>query len=139
MPDADHPLVELPQLVHERGEVAVARADHEGGDVLALERHLQRVDRQLDVGGVLARGAHPLRDLDQLDVMTGQGAPVLVEVGPVRVGLACDHPPAFGEGVQHRSKIELHAPQVVAGADRQVLVVQEQGDPFFEGIHLASA
>ena len=36
-PDADHALVELAELVHERREVAVAGAEHEGGDVVAFE------------------------------------------------------------------------------------------------------
>ena len=123
--------------MHERGEIAIARADHERGDVVALERHLERVDGELDVGRVLAGRAHPLRDLDQLDLAPGEHPPVLVEVRPVRVSLARDHPAPFGEGVEHRTQIELRA-DVVASADRQVFVIQEERDSFFVGIHPAS-
>ena len=69
--DADDALVELAQLVHQRREVAVAGAEHERGDVVALEAELDRVDRHLDVGRVLADHAHALRHLDQLDLVDG--------------------------------------------------------------------
>ena len=79
--------------------------------------------------------AHPLRDLDQLDVTAREHAAVLIEVRPVGVGLAGDHPSSLGQGVQHRPKVELHAVQALPCADGQVLVVQEQGDAFFFGFH----
>ena len=80
-------LVQLTELVDQGGEVAVPRADHERGDVVTLERHLERIDRQLDVGCVLPRRPHPLGYLDELDVSPREHPPVLVERGPVRVGL----------------------------------------------------
>ena len=135
---ADHALVQLAELVHERREVAVPGADHERRDVVALERHLQRVDRELDVGRVLAHRAHPLGDLDQLDVAAREHPAVLIEVRPVGVGLASDHPSALGQGVQHGPEVELHAVQALPRADGQVLVVQEQGDAFFLGFHVPS-
>ena len=46
--------------------------------------------------------------------------------------------PALGERVEHRPQVELQAVQVVPRSDREVLVVQEQGDAFFFGIHEAS-
>src|SRR5262245_25419317 len=57
--DADHTLVELAELVDQRREVAVARAHDEGRHVVTDERELDRIDRHLDVGGILAHGAHP--------------------------------------------------------------------------------
>jgi len=64
--------------------------------------------------------------------------PVLVEVGPVRVCLAGDDAAALGQGVQNRTQIELQSPQVVARADGEVFVVDEQGDAFFFGFHRPS-
>ena len=78
---------------------------------------------------------HPLRDLDQLDVAAREHPAVLIEVRPVRVGLAGDHPSALGQGVQHGPQVELHAVQALPRTDGQVLVVQEQGDAFFLGFH----
>jgi hypothetical protein len=118
--------------VHERGEVGVAGSDHERGDVVAFECQLDGVDRHLDVGGVLADRPHPLGDLDQLDVVAGEHAPVLVEHRPVGVGLADHHPAPFGQGVGDRLEIE-GVPSGFSGSDRQVLVVQEQGDAFVIG------
>ncbi len=137
-PHADHPLVQLAELVDERGEVAVARADHERRDVVALERHLHRVDGHLDVARVLARGAHALRDLDQLDLPAREHAAVLVEGRPVRVRLAGDHPAALGERIEHRLEIERQAAEGVPRPDGQVLVVQEERDPFLVGVHGAT-
>jgi hypothetical protein len=114
--------------VHQRGEVRVAGADRERGDEPALQRQLHGVDGELDVRGVLARGAHPLRDLDELDLRAGQQPAVLVEVGPVGVGAADHDPPALGQRVGDRTEVERRDAEPVAGPDRQVLVVEEQRD-----------
>ena len=104
--DADHPAVQLAELVHERREVAVAGAEHERRDVVALERQLDRVDGHLDVGRVLADRAHALRDLDQLDVMARQLAAILGEPRPVGVRAAHDDPAALGERIGDRAEVE---------------------------------
>ncbi len=117
--------------MYERGEVAVAGTEHERGDVVALEAQLDRVDRHLDVGCVLADRAHPLRDLDQLDVMAGEHAPVLVETRPVRVRPANDDASPLGERIGYGPEVELLQVELLLGADREILVVEEQGDAFF--------
>src|SRR5262249_6596313 len=126
--DSDHTLVELAKLVDQRCEVTVAGAHDEGRHVVADERELDRVDRHLDVGGILAHGAHPLRHLDQLDVGPGEHPPVLVEVGPVRIRPPDHDSPPLGQGVGDRTYIEGHAPEGLAGADGEVLVAREQRD-----------
>ena len=102
--------LQLPQLVDERREVAVAGAEHEGGDVVALEAQLDRVDRHLDVGRVLADRAHPLGDLDELDLVAGEHAAVVVEVRPVGVGPADDHASPLRERVGDRPEVEARRP-----------------------------
>ena len=72
-----------------------------------------------------------MRHLDQLDVRAGQHPAVLVEERPVGISPTDHHPAAFGEGVGDRPEVEGHPAQVVPRAQRQVLVVKEQGDAFF--------
>ncbi len=129
--DTDHAPVELTQLVHERREIAVAGPEHEGGDVVALEAQLDRVDGHLDVGRVLADRSHTLRDLDELDVVAGEHAPVLVEARPVGVRAPDHHPSPLGERIGNGPEVELLQMELLLGADREVLVVEEQCDAFF--------
>ncbi len=117
--------------MHERREVAVAGAEHERGDVVALEAELDRVDGHLDVGRVLADAAHALRDLDQLHVVAREHAPVFVEAGPVGVGPADHHPPPFRQRIGDRAEVELAQVELFPRPDREVLVVEEQCDAFF--------
>src|SRR5699024_10363884 len=133
-PDSDHPAVQLAQLVHQRGEVAVPGAHHEGGDVVALEGHLDGVHHHLDVSGVLPGGAHTLRHLDRLDLVPGERPAVFVEVGPVRVGPARHHPAPHGERIGDRSEVERHPTEVLPRPQREVLVVEEHGHALF-GVH----
>src|SRR5262249_7373732 len=114
---------------------AVTRPEHEGRDVVAFEGQLDRVDGHLDVRRVLAGRAHALRDLDQLDLVAGQHPPVVGEAGPVGVGPAHDDPPALGEGVGDGSEVEDAATERLTGADREVLVVEEQRDALVVGRH----
>ena len=132
--DADHPPVQLAQLVDERREVAVAGAEHERGDVVAFERELDRVDRHLDVGRVLAHHAHALGHLDELDLVAGEHPPVFLEVRPVGVGPAHDDAAPLGEGVGDGPEVE-RAAQRVARADGEVLVVEKERDTFVVAGH----
>jgi hypothetical protein len=134
--DADDALVELAELVHQRREVAVAGAEHERRDVVALEAELDRVDRHLDVGRVLADHAHALGDLDELDLVAGEHAPVLLEVRPVGVGAPDDDPPSLGKRVGDRPEVERTA-ESITGADREVLVVEEERNSFVVAGHCA--
>ena len=51
--DDEHLLVVLLELLDQREEVAVAADDDVGVDVRVRERHLERIERQVDVGAVL--------------------------------------------------------------------------------------
>ena len=128
--DTDHAAIQLAELVDQRREVAVAGAEHERRDVVTLERELDGVDRHLDVGRVLADHAHALRDLDELDVVARELAPILREARPVGVGAAYDDPAPFGERVGDRAKVERARAARFPRADGEVLVVQEQRDAF---------
>ena len=59
------------------------------------KRELDRVDGELDVGGVLANHPHLLRDLDELDVVSRELATRVIEHRPVGVRAAHDDPAAF--------------------------------------------
>lgn len=121
--------------MHQRGEITIAGADNEGGDVVPLESHLQGVDGHLDVCRVLADGPHPLRDLDQFDVVLGEHPSIVVEHRPVGVGLAGDHPPPLRQRVCDRFEVELAAPHRLPGADGEVFVVEEEGNAFVVWYH----
>src|SRR5262249_44284111 len=82
--DADHPAVQLPQLVHEWCEVAVTGPEHEGRDVVAFEAQFDGIDGHLDVRRVLADQPHPLRYLDELDLVTREHPAIGVKARPVR-------------------------------------------------------
>ena len=63
------------QLAAERREAAVAGHEHEGRERRARVREIERVDHQLDVGGVLLRGAVVGEDLPRLDPVLGHLTP----------------------------------------------------------------
>src|SRR6266536_270901 len=131
--DADHPPVQAAQRRHQRREVGVAGADHEGRHEAALVGQLHGVDRQLDVGGVLAHRAGALRDVDQLAVVLDQRASIVGEQRPVRVRAAGDHAAALGERFHDRPDVE--GPADLARTEHEVLVVDEQCDAFLVGRH----
>ena len=60
---------------------------------------------------------------------------VLVERRPVGVRPARHHPAALGQRVGDRAEVERAHPEAVAGADREVLVVEEQRDALVVGDH----
>lgn len=62
-------------------------------------------------------------------------APVIIEGGPVGVGPADHHTATVGEGIGDRAQIETGAPQVLSGSDREVLIVEKEGDAFFISGH----
>jgi hypothetical protein len=124
--DANDPLVVLAQLVGQRAEVAVARGDHEGVDVLARVTQLERVDHQPHVRPVLP-GARGRRDVHQLD-------PELVQVG---LGVAEARPVAIRPPEDDLALLQqpLHRRAQVEGGDgdarvgHQIFEVDEQRNP----------
>ena len=104
--DDEHFLVVLLQLLDERDEIAVAADDDERVDVVVRKRHLERVEREIDVGAVLvpARREVPLHHAD--GVLRHHPA-VIAGPLPVAVGdLGHDFAP-FLDAVQNRRDVEL--------------------------------
>ena len=116
-------LVILLQLVDQSHEIAVAADDGEGVDVIARERHLQSVERQIDVGAVLvaARRGVALYHLDTaLRELPGFGClPAPVGIGDLGRDLA-----ALLDAVQHALDVEL-AVQRGFDPDFYVVVINE--------------
>src|SRR4029450_13503115 len=82
--DQQHLLVVLLQLLDERQKIAVPADDDVGVDVRVGERHLQRIQRQIDVSAVLVT---PWRQvaLNQADGVLCQRAAVLPGARPVGI------------------------------------------------------
>ena len=123
--DDEDLLVVLLELLHQGDEVAVAADDDEGVDVVVGEGHLQRVERQVDVGAVLvaAGGHHPLH---QPYGVVGH-RPAVVAALPVAVGDLGDDLAAFLDGFEHRADVEAEA-EGVLDPDLDVVEVDEYGN-----------
>ena len=106
--DDEHLLVVLLQFLDQGDEVAVAADDDEGVDVIVGERHLERVECEVDIGAVLvaAGGHHALHEADR---MLRHGAAVIAGALPVAVGDFGDDFAAFFDGFEHGADIELPA------------------------------
>ncbi len=61
----------------------------------------------------------------------GELLPIITKERPIRVCPPDDNPTAFGQGIGDRFQVELNSVQTVPGPDRQVLIVQKEGNPFF--------
>ena len=107
---ADHEdlLVVLFQLLDERDEVAVAADDHVGVDVAVGEGHLERVERQVDVGAVLVTAGGEVA-LHELRRVLREGSAVVAGARPVAVGDLGHHIPALLERLENDPDVELHA------------------------------
>ena len=104
--------VVLLELLDQRDEVAVAADDDEGVDVSVGEGHLERVERQVDVGAVLvAPGRH--HTLHHADGVLRHGAAVVAGAFPVAVGDLGDDLAALFDGFEHRADIEGLSSRVV--------------------------
>ena len=124
--DHEHLLVVLLELLHQGDEVAVAADDDEGVDVVVGEGHLERVEREVDVGAVLvAAGRH--HALHQPNGVVGHGAAVVAGALPVAVGDLGDDFAALLDGFEHGADVEL---QVEGGldADLDVVEIDEYGN-----------
>ena len=122
---ADHEdlLVVLLQLLDQRDEVAVAADDHVGVDVGVRERHLQRVEREVDVGAVLVAAGREVA-LHQLGGVLGERPAVVAGAGPVAVGGLADDVAALLEGLEHDADVELRV-EGVLDADLDVVEIDE--------------
>ena len=125
---ADHEdfLVVLLEFLDEREEIAVAAHDDVGVDVLVRERHLERVEREVDVGAVLVAARRHVA-LDEADGVLRERAAVLAGARPVGVRDFGDDLAAFLDGVEHGADVELLT-EGGLHADFDVVEVDEDRD-----------
>ena len=124
--DDEDLLVVLLELFHEGEKVAVAADDHVGVDVRMRERHLEGVERQIDVRAVLVAAGRQVA-LHEADGMLRQRAAVLAGARPVGVGDLRDDLAALLDRVENGPDVELLA-QGGLDADLDVVEVDEDGD-----------
>ena len=94
-----------------------------GVDVTVGERHLERVEREIDVGAVLVAAWREVA-LNQLGRVLRQRAAVVAGPGPVAVGDLGDDVAAFLERFEDDPDVELHA-QRALDPDLDVVEVDE--------------
>ena len=111
------------QLLDERDEIAVAAHDDERVDVVVRKRHLERVQREIDVGAVLvaARGQVPLHH--PYRVLRHQ-ATVIAGALPVAIGHLGDDFSPFLDTLENRRNVELRM-QRGLHADFDVVEIDE--------------
>ena len=119
-------LVVLLELVDQRDEIAVAADNRESVDVVVGEGHLERIERQVDVGAVLVAARRRVA-LHHLHGVLGKRACSGFLPAPVRVRELGDDFAAFLERVQHRRHVEF-AVQCGLHADFDIVKIDEHGD-----------
>ena len=124
--DDEHLLVVLLELLDEREEVAVAADDHVGVDVRVRERHLEGVEREVDVGAVLVAARRQVA-LHEADGVLRERPAVLAGARPVGVGDLGDDLAALLDGVEDDADVEMLA-EGGLDADFDVVEVDEDGD-----------
>ena len=121
--DDEDLLVVLLQLLDEGDEVAVAADDDVGVDVAVGERHLERVEREVDVGAVLVAARREVA-LHQLGRVLRQRSAVVAGARPVAVGDLGHDVAALLERLEDDADVELHA-QRALDADLDVVEIDE--------------
>ena len=125
---ADHEdaLVVLLELVDQRDEIAVAADDGERVDVVVREGHLERIERQVDVGAVLVAARRRVA-LNHLHGVLAERACSGFLPAPVRVSKLGDDFAAFLQCVQHGRDVKF-AVQCALHADFDIVEIDEHGD-----------
>jgi hypothetical protein len=131
---ADHFLVQLAHLQHERREVAVSADDHERVDVRLRERQIERVHHHRDVRAVLV--VHAVRrELVHRHVVRQQALLEPGEPTPVGVGPGDQHAPLVLDSLKDGFDVEPSEPLLLrSGCD-----VFEIDQDCEVGFHLFSA
>jgi hypothetical protein len=124
--DHEHLLVVLLQFLDERQEVAVAADDHVGVDVRVGERHLERVERHVDVGAVLVAARRQIA-LDEANRVLRERAAVLAGACPVGIRDLADHLAALFDRFEDGADVEVLAERAL-DANLDVVEVDENGD-----------
>ena len=114
------------ELLDEREEIAVAADDDVGVDVLMGERHLERVEREVDVRAVLVAARRHVA-LNEADGVLRQRPAVFAGARPVGVGDLGDDLAALLDGVEDDADVELLA-EGGLDADFDVVEVDEYCD-----------
>ena len=124
-PAADHEdlLVVLFEFLDQADEVTVAANDDVGVDVTVRERHLEGVERQVDVGAVLVAARSEVA-LDEFGRVLRQRPAVIAGARPVAVGDLGHHVAPFLERLEDDPDVELHA-QRALDPDLDVVEVDE--------------
>ena len=118
--DDEDLLVVLLELLDQADEVAVAADDDVGVDVIVGERHLERVEREVDVGAVLVAARRQVA-LDHLDRVLGEQPAVVAGARPVAVGDLGDDLAALLDGFEDDPDVER---DVQRGLDADLDVVE---------------
>ncbi len=116
----------LLQLFDEADEVAVAANDDVGVDVGMGEGHLQRVEREVDIGAVLVAAGRQVA-LHELRGVLRQRAAVVAGAGPIAVGGFGDDVPPLPERLEHEANVELCV-EGAFDADLDVVEIDEDCD-----------
>src|SRR5262249_28327077 len=124
--DHEDLLVVLLELLDEGEEVAVAANDHVSVDVGVGERHLERIQREIDVRAVLVASRRQVA-LDEPDGVLRQMTAVLASPRPVRVGDLGDDLTALLERFENGADVEVLAERAL-DADFDVVEVDENGN-----------
>ncbi len=124
--DDEHFLVVLLQLLDEREEVAVAADDDVGVDVLVRERHLERVERHVDVRAVLVAARREVA-LHEAHGMLREVAAVVAGARPVGVRDLADDLAFFLDALEDDTDVERLV-EGVLDADFDVVEVDEYCD-----------
>src|SRR5262249_52501783 len=121
--DDEDLLVVLFELLDERDEIAVAADDDVRIDVRVRERHLERVEREIDVGSVLVAAWRQVA-LHELRCVLRQRPAVVAGAGPIAVSSLRDDVAALLERVEHDADVELCV-ECVFDADLDVVEIDE--------------
>ena len=116
-------LVVLLQLLDERQEIAVAAHDDVRVDVRVSKGHLQRIEREVDVGAVLVAARRQVA-LNQPDGVLRQRPAVLSGARPIRIRDFGDDLAALFDGFENRADVEVLV-QRALDADLDVVEVDE--------------
>ena len=116
----------LLEFFDEGDEIAVAADDHVGVDVPVGERHLEGIEREVDVRAVLVAARRQVA-LNQLGRVLRERPAVVPRARPVAVGDLGDDVSALFERFEDDADVELHA-QRALDPDFNVVEVDENRD-----------
>src|SRR5262245_18794555 len=125
-PDDKHFFVVLLQLFDERDEIAIATDDDKRVDVIVRERHLERIERKIDVGAVLVAAGRKI-PLHHPDGMLRHQPPVVACPLPVTIRHFRDNLAAFFDALQNRCDVEL-CMQSCLDTNLDVVEIDEYGN-----------